>query len=220
MENRPSILTPAIDPALEMSDSDLFWQEHWQKFVWALAAIVLAIIIAGAWAFRSAQVRSAAEAALGAAKDPESWRQVVSDFPGTVAAGNAQLLVAGSLRASGDLAGAAAELEKFTAAQPTHPLAGTAWLTLGEIYQAQGLNDKALSAYRTSSSDYQAAYTAPLAMIAEARLVAAGGQSGEARAILESVGALYPETPGAMVAAGELAAMTPPAAAAPLPATE
>jgi len=127
-----------------------------------------------------------------------------------VAAGNAQMRIAGSLRASGDLTGAAAELEKFTAAQPSHPLAGAAWLTLGEIYQAQGLNDKALSAYRKSSSDYQTAYSAPLAMIAEARLVAAQGQAGESRAILESVGALYPDTPGAMVAAGELAALTPP----------
>jgi hypothetical protein len=46
--------------------------------------------------------------------------------------------------------------------------------------------------------------------VAEANLLKAQGSLGEARAVLESVGSLHPETPAAMVAAGELARLAPP----------
>jgi TolA-binding protein len=100
-------------------------------------------------------------------------------------------------------------LEKFLAAQPEHPLAGAAWLTLGELRQAQGQSDSALEAYRTASSRYKTSYTAPLALVAEANLLQSRGSTGEARAVLESVGSLHPGTPAAMVAAGELARLAP-----------
>jgi TolA-binding protein len=113
------------------------------------------------------------------------------------------------MQAADDLPGAAAELEKFLAAQPEHPLAGAAWLTLGELRQAQGQSDSALEAYRTASSRYKTSYTAPLALVAEANLLQSRGSTGEARAVLESVGSLHPGTPAAMVAAGELARLAP-----------
>ncbi len=203
-ENRPSVLRPAIDPALEMSDSDLFWQEHWQKFAYGLAAIILAVLVVGAWMLWREHQRASAEAAYSAATSVDGWRAVVGEFPGSVAAGNAQLQIATALRAKGDFDAAAAELEAFTAAQPEHPLAGAAWLTLGEIRQAQDKVAPALEAYRTASSRYKTSYAAPLALISEAKLASSQGSPGEARAILESVATLYPETPAAMIAAGEL----------------
>jgi TolA-binding protein len=149
------------------------------------------------------------------AADTTAWREVAEKFPGTIPAGNAQIRIASALRAQGDLAGSAAELEKFTATFPEHPLLGAAWLTLGEIRQVQGDRNAALTAYRTASSRQKDSYAAPLAMISEARLLGTQGAEGEARAVLQSVQALYPETPAAMVAGGELQRMTPAAAVTP-----
>ncbi len=205
MDERPSVLKPAVDPDLVMTDSDLFWQEHWKKFVWGLVALVVLILGVGAWKFWSAQTLGAAEALYSTASDAEAWREVARQYPGTVPAGNAQLRLADSLRASGDLAGSAAELEEFLRSQPQHPLAGAAWLSLGELRQAQSNNAGALEAYRTASGRYSTSYAAPLALLAEARLLQERGAQGEARAVLQSIGSLHPETPAAMVAGAELA---------------
>ena len=47
MDEPRSVLRPALEPALEFSDSDLFWQEHWKKFAWGLAALVVLILAVG-----------------------------------------------------------------------------------------------------------------------------------------------------------------------------
>jgi tetratricopeptide (TPR) repeat protein len=205
MDDRSSVLKPAIDDALVMSDSDLFWQEHWKKFVWGLAALVVAIIAVGVWKFWTAQTLSSAEALFSSASGADAWREVVQRYPGTVPAGNAQVRLADSLRAAGNAAGAVGELEALVESQPAHPLAGAAWLTLGELRQMRGNKDGALEAYRAASSRYGNSYAAPLALLAEARLLQQGGASGEARAILQSIGSQHPNTPAAMVAGAELA---------------
>ena len=135
MDEPRSVLRPVLDPAIEFSDSDLFWQEHWKKFVWALAGVIALILAVGAWKFWTATKLSSAEALYSSAGGAEAWREVVAKYPGTVPAGNAQIRLAESLREGGDLPAAAAELEKFLASQPEHPLAGAAWLTLGELLQ-------------------------------------------------------------------------------------
>jgi TolA-binding protein len=210
MDEPRSVLRPAVEPALEFSDSDLFWQEHWKKLAWGLAALVVLILAVGAWKFWSASRLAAAEALYATAGDAASWREVVERFPGTVPAGNARVQLAESLRAGGDVAAAAAELEGFLQSQPQHPLAGAAWLTLGELRQMQGQNNGALEAYRVASSDFSTSYAAPLALLAEAKLLEQMGSPGEARAVLESVGSLHGDTPAALIAAGELARMRPP----------
>ena len=217
MDEPRSLLRPAIDPALEFSDSDLFWQAHWKKFVWGLIGVVALILAVGAWKLWTATTLSSAEALYSTATGADAWREVVQKYPGTVPAGNAQVRLAESLQSAGDLPGAATELETFLASQPEHPLAGAAWLTLGELRQTQGNNDGALEAYRTASSRYKTSYAAPLALVAEANLLKAQGSLGEARAVLESVGSLHPETPAAMVAAVELARLGPPQNPAPEP---
>lgn len=208
---RPSVLLPSVDPALEMSDSDLFWQEHWKKFAGGLIALVLLILGVGAWTFWQSQERSAAETLYSVSAGPEGWREVVEKFPGTVAAGNAQLRWAEALRNEGQTDEAAATLQTFLAAQPDHPLAPVGWLSLGEIRQMQKNEAGALEAYRTASGRYSASYAAPLALLAEARLLMTGGSHGEAKAVLESIGTAYPQTPAAMIAAGELSLLGTPA---------
>lgn len=217
MDDRHSVLRPAIDPALEMSDSDLFWQEHWKKFVWGLVGIVTLILAVGAWKLWTAATLSSAESLYGMASTPEAWREVVQKYPGTVPAGNAQVRLAESLRTGGDLPGAAAELENLLAAQPGHPLAAAVWLTLGELRQIQGNNDGALEAYRSAASGQKSSYAAPLALLAEAKLLAETDRAGEARAVLSSVGTLYPDTPAAFIASAELARLGQGTAASPAP---
>ncbi len=215
MDDRPSILKPAIDPALELSDSDLFWQAHWKKFVWGLAGVVVFIQAVGAGQFWTARTLGAAEALYSTASTPEAWREVAAAYPGTVPAGNAQLRLAESLRSDGDFAGAAVELENLLAAQPAHPLAAAAWLTLGELRQIQGNNDGALEAYRSASSAQETSYAAPFALLAEAKLLAETDRTAEARAVLSSVGTLYPDTPAAFIASAELGRLDRETAASP-----
>ena len=205
MDDRPSLLKPAIDPALEFSDSDLFWQEHWKKFVVGLVGLVLLILGVGAWKFLTAATLSSAEALYSSATGADGWREVVEKYPGTLPAGNAQIRLAESLRQGGDLTAAAAELEQFLRAQPGHPLAAAAWLTLGELRQIQANTEGALEAYRSASSGHKTSYAAPLALLAEANLLRARGSEGDARAVLQSIGSLHPGTPAARVAEAELA---------------
>jgi predicted negative regulator of RcsB-dependent stress response len=218
MDDRPSLLRPAIDQSLVMSDSDLFWQEHWKKFVWGLVGLVLLILAVGAWKFRTAATLSSAEALYSAASGADGWREVVQKYPGTAPAGNAQVRLAESFREAGDVASASGELENLLASQPEHPLAGAAWLTLGELRQMQNNPDGALEAFRTASSRYKASYAAPLALLAEANLLKTRGSGGEARAVLQSVGSLHPGTPAAMVAEAELARLVENPAPAAVPA--
>jgi TolA-binding protein len=201
-----------------MSDSDLFWQEHWKKIVWGLVGLVLLILAVGAWKFRTAATLSSAEALYSAASGADGWREVVQKHPGTVPAGNAQVRLAESFREAGDVASASGELENLLASQAEHPLAGAAWLTLGELRQMQNNPDGALEAFRTASSRYKASYAAPLALLAEANLLKTRGSVGEARAVLQSVGSLHPGTPAAMVAEAELARLVESPAPAAVPA--
>ena len=209
-DRRQSLLKPAIDPALEMSDADLFWQDNWRKFAWGLVLLVLAILLVGAWFLYSGHVRSSAESLYSAASGPDAWKEVVARYPGSIPAGNALLQIAAALRAQGDLAGAATQLDELIARQPRHPLIGAAWLSLAEVKMMQGDVGAALDAYRTASSGHRDSYAAPLALLGEARLLAGQSKEGEARAVLESVGTLYPDTPAAMMAAAELARMGKP----------
>jgi TolA-binding protein len=123
--------------------------------------------------------------------------------------------LAEAFRTEGKTDEAASTLETFVAAQPEHPLAPVGWLSLGEIRQMQKNETAALEAYRTASGRYAASYAAPMALLAEARLLIAGGSRGEAKAVLESIGTAYPQTPAAMVAAGELSLLGVPAGVPP-----
>lgn len=203
-----SVLLPALSTDSEFSDSDFFWDAHWKKIAVALVVIILGILATGAWAYLRASAASASAAFYAAATGPEAWSEVVAKYPGSLSAGNAQLRIAASLRSEGKLDEAVATLEQFTSAQPDHPLAGAAWLAIGEIRQLQKNTSAALEAYRTSSGRYQSSYSAPLALLAEARLLATENKSGESKAILESIGTSYPEGPAAMVAAAELSALS------------
>lgn len=208
-KQRPqSILLPAISTETGLDD-DFFWEAHWKKFVAGLIAVVLAILGWGGWSLYRANVGAKSAELYAQADSAEDWSRIAAEFPGSIPAGNAKLRIASALRSEGKFDEALAELERFTSAQPDHPLAGTAWLAVGEIRQLQGNNTAALDAYRVASGRYQQSYTAPLALLAEARILAAEGKTGESRAILESIGSSYPEGPAAMVAAAELAAISP-----------
>ena len=215
-KNRPqSVLLPAVSTDPESFAGDFFWEAHWKKFVAALVAVVLGILAVGAWAYHRASQSSASASLYAAAGNLDQWREVAASYPGSLAAGNAQLRIATALRSEGKVDEAVGVLEQFTSAQPEHPMAGAAWLALGEIRQMQKNPSAALEAYRAASGRYQQSYAAPLALLAEARLLASEGKSGESRAILESIGTSYPEGPAAMVSAAELAAMAKPSAPQP-----
>ncbi len=206
---------PMRDPDFEIPASEIFWEMHWKKFVWGLVVLVVAILAVGAWQLYNASQRHAAEALLSTASTIPQWEEVETRYPRTIAAGNASLLIAAALRDEGKTDQAAARLEAFTGSHPDHPLIGAAWFALAEIFQLQGQKDRALETYRIVSARYTTSYTAPLALLAEGRLLAAQGKSSEARSILESISTQYPDTPAAMVAAGELARLPAPAAAQP-----
>lgn len=212
-----SILKPASDPSLEMTDSDLFWQDHWKKFVAGLIAVVVLILACGGWMLYTTQQRSSAEALYSLADNVEAWKNVVALYPGSVVAGDARLQIAAALRAKNDLNGAAAELEAFVADQPKHPMAGAAWLALGDLREVEGKADAALECYRNSSSRYKDSYAAPLAMLAEAKVLLAQSRPGEAKSLLESIPPTYPNSPAAAFAQEELARFAQEQAASPAP---
>ncbi len=203
-----SLLLPAVSTDPEMIDGDFFWEAHWKKAVALLVAVVAGILAVGGWAYHRASVASEASVLYAAAAGIDQWREIAAQYPASVSAGNAQLRIASTLRAEGKFDEAIAVLEACTAGQPDYPLAGAAGLALGEMQELRKNTAAALEAYRGVSGRYQQSYAAPLALLAEARLLAAEGKAGESRAILESIGTSYPEGPAAMIAAAELAAVS------------
>lgn len=219
-EREPSVLTPQVsDTIYTQSASDLFWEAHWKKFIWGLVAVVALIIATGLWSWRQTTVRHSAESLYSLATTPEALREVVAQYPGSIPAGNAQIQLAATLRQSGDLGGAVEQLQELLSLQPQHPLVGVAGLMLGEIRQLQGNNESALQTFRETAANRAAGFAGPLASLSEGRMLVAMDKPDDARAVFQSIAAMNPETPAAMVATGEAAALAPAVPASPAPAT-
>ena len=157
------------------------------------------IILAALIVFATVQTRTylratGSEALYEKAETAADFQAIITQYPGTPAAGDAALRLGEKLRAEGKYDESAATLRKFVEKYPLHPLACGGWTSLGITYEKAGKLDEAMEAYSTAISKYPDAYTTPIAMMAQARISLEKGKKDEARRIYTDVVARFGQT--------------------------
>lgn len=186
----PVEIIPPPDPGF---DPLAFWIEHQKKVIAAVGIICLLLVSWGVYQLNERRSREAAQSAFANAKTTDDYRKVIADHPRSVVAANAQLLMAEALRKEGKLDEAVALLRKFTEGNTTHPMISGAWHSLAVTLEAQGKTEEALATYQKVATTYQKSYSAPLALLAQAR-IHAKSQPDQARRLYEQVLADFGQT--------------------------
>jgi len=187
--------TPAEELPIEHGfDIFAFWEEHQAKILLAIVLLVVAVGGYAAFELNKAHTVAAAEAALAKANSVEQLQGVMKDYPGSIAAGNAAILLGGKLREEKKYDESISVLREFIDKNPTHPFVGGALLSIGTTQEAQGKQNEALDTYQQVSTKYNDSYSAPLALLAQANLQRVQGKTADARRSYESLVSLYPES--------------------------
>lgn len=197
----PASTTPPADTGF---DPLVFWIQHRNKILLLAGLFVIAL---GAFALSEyvrRRTNNSAQELFAAANTPEGFRKVIAEYPGTIAAGNAHLMLAEKLRQEGKLDESTATLRAFVEKYPKHPLLSGAWTSIAANLEAQGKADEALSTYQKVSTIYANTFSGPAALMAQARLFEAKGKTEEARRTYEQVMTQYQDNVAAQQAAQEI----------------
>ena len=200
----PPSPTPTTTPAETGFDPLVFWIQHRSKILLLSGLFAVALAVFATSEYIRRRTNTGAQELFAAAKTPEDFRKVMAEYSGTVAAGNAHLMLAEKLRQEGKLDESTATLRAFTEKYPKHPLLSGAWTSIAANLEAQGKMDEALSTYQKVSTAYANTFSAPAALMAQARLLEAKGKAEEARRIYEQVMTQYQENAAAQQAAQEI----------------
>jgi TolA-binding protein len=184
----PTTTTP---PAETGFDPLVFWIKHQSKILLFLGLFVVALGAYGISEFVRNKRNASAQALLANAHSAEDYRKVITDYSGTMPAGDAYLLLADKLRGEGKLDESSSTLHTFIEKYPEHPLISGAWTSIAANLEAQGKVDEALSTYQKVSTTYANSFSAPLALLAQARLLVQKGKVEDGRRLYEQVMAQY-----------------------------
>jgi outer membrane protein assembly factor BamD (BamD/ComL family) len=194
-------------------DALLFWDRYRQIILVVGGVVLLGLAAFGIYEYNQSQLIAGAGAALAQAASEDDLRQVTDKYPGTAAAGDAMLLLAGQLRTEQKYDDAAQVLQTFLDKYPTHPLAHAGDLSLAETLEAQGKDDEAMSRYEEVAAKYPDSYSAPLALLAQANLLKSQGKIDDARRVYENFVAQFPDSVFAQQAMAEMHMLRPAAGA-------
>ena len=211
--------TPIQGPPLLLEGAAI-----WERYKWPVVGLVSLLILAilGSELYQNSQHRraEAASAALDGSKTISEYQKVIDQYPGTLAAANAYLLLAREKIDAKDYAGAGDTWQTFVQKFPKHPQVSAALLGRGDALMAQGKFDEARAAYQQVSSAHSTDYTAPLALMAEATLLKSQRKIEDARRVYENLVTAYSNSDVAAQAKEELRylnALPPVNAPAPTP---
>jgi TolA-binding protein len=172
----------------------LFWESHKAKVLLYAGLLIGALIIFGIYQTTTLKRKRTEEQVFAQADTPEEYRRIIKDFPGSVVAGNAQLLLAAQLRGEKKYDEAIEILRHLIAEEKNHPLLNGAWLSLASTYEAQGKTAEALETYQQVTSRFPGSYSSPVAALAQANLLKSQGKNDEAKRAFESIISQYPES--------------------------
>src|SRR5260221_8864536 len=180
--------TSPPSPAPETGfDPLVFWVQHRQKVQLLAGLFVAALLVYFVSEFARTKKLEAAARALAEAKDTAGLRKVAGDYSGTAAAGNAHLLLAENLRKEGKLDEAVTTLRAFIDKYPDHPLISGAWTSLAATLEIQGKQDEALGAYQKVSTTFATSFSAPVALLGQARIFKQKGKVADARRLYDQL---------------------------------
>ncbi|MEZ5301639.1 MAG: tetratricopeptide repeat protein [Verrucomicrobiales bacterium] len=173
-----------------------FLEDHSKKVIFGvLAAAVIAI---GYLVFSQKRRATELEAsnAFSSADSVEEFEAVIEQHSGSVAAGNAAILIADRLWTEGKKDQAVAHLTSFVDHYPDHPLHAKGFLSLGQFALAQGENEKARGYFNQVLSSDDPAGLAARALLGLADVLAAEGKNDEA---IKAYNDILPKYPGTAV---------------------
>lgn len=189
---------------------DDFWENNKSKI---LAGIAIVFVCAAAIAFYllwDSNRRSQASEALATAHSPEQLQAVWERWPATPAGLNAGLLLAASLREQGKVAESNAIYEAIlTKADKNFPLLPEAALGLAQnamvaLQPDSPATASAMQTLREAAARFPRSAAAAMALLTEAQLAEAVGQTENAMRIYRDVMADFPQSLPAQVASQEL----------------
>jgi tetratricopeptide (TPR) repeat protein len=197
---------PTDDSVVERDEVDyaLFWHTHKKNI---LSGVLAVLVIGGgslAWFISSTMTNSAAVAALAGATDIPQYEDIVKKYNGTMPAADALLLLAAANRDAGKMEESTAAFQSFLKSYPKHPLAGGAMLGVGQNQDAMGNSTEAAATYQQLCEKYPKSYAAPFAAYAQAEILLRDFRRDEARVLLESLVAQFPESPVARLASAQM----------------
>ena len=195
--------TPLAGPDLLMEGS-VAWEKYKFLVVGGVALLVLALVGSELYQNNQHSKAETASAQLNAARTIGEYQKVIDTYPGTLAAGNAYLLLARDQADAKDYAGAATTWQTFVEKFPKHPEAAAGLLARGNALEAQGKLDEARTVYQQVATSYAGDFAAPMARISEAGLLTAQRKLDDARHIYENIIATYPNSVSAIQAKEEM----------------
>ncbi len=197
----PTTTTP---PAETGFDPLVFWIQYKTKIVLLALLLVVGLGTFALSEYVQTQKNNGARELFAKADSADGFRKVIAEYPGTIAAGNAYLMLAEKLRAEGKFDESSKELHTFIAKYPQHQFISGAWTSIAANLEAQGKVDEALSTYQKVSTAYANSFSAPAALLAQARLLGTKGKVEEGRRIYEQVMTQYRDNIAAQQAAQEI----------------
>jgi len=182
--------TPLVSPPL----FDLFWEEHRQKVLLALAAFLFLALATGGILLLRRSHRIAAENLLSQSTDIAAWQKVIASYPSSGAAADATLLIAAAQRQAHDVASSNNTYAQFLEKFPHHPLAISAMIGKALNDDVTGHPDQALDELQQASVAYPKSYGAPFALWMRARLLARMGKMEDSKKIIQMISTQYPDS--------------------------
>jgi len=175
-------------------DPVVFWMENKSKVITYAVLLLIGLGAFAAYQISVQRSKTAAEALYAQAVKPEDFQQVIKQFPRSLAAGNAQLMLAEALRSEKKYDEALSTLRDFSNQFPNHPLAAAGALSLATTLESQGKTDEAFEAYQQVTVRFGNSYAAPIAMMAQANILTGKGKIDDAKRTYENVISQFPES--------------------------
>lgn len=186
MHTEESIVAPPI--------FELFWEEHRQTVMVAVAAVVALLFAVGGILLWQHSSTLAADALFFGATDKSGWENVVARYPRSGAAANALLLIAAAQRTEKNVAASDTTYTQFLEQFPKNSLAITALLGKAMNADLAGNAQAATDTFQQAASAYPQSYGAPFALMMEARILIRLGKKEEAKRVLQMLSSQFPDS--------------------------
>lgn len=192
--SEPTEINLATPPPAESQefDAQAFWLQYGSTILRTLGVIVIALAVWGGYQWSQIQKTEGSALALAAAKTPDDFRKVKTEWAGTPAGALASLELGTALNNEGKYDEATTELRGFLKDNPKHQLASGALSTLAISLESAGKPDEALVIYQQITTSYPASAHAEPALINQARIYKAQNRPEDALRALDSLNQKFP----------------------------
>ncbi|TDU81380.1 tetratricopeptide repeat protein [Prosthecobacter fusiformis] len=185
----PSPVPPApIETSTPMEE---FLEAHFKKLVLLFAVIAIGAVLYGVVSYTNRAAAVAAGEAFAAAKTVEDCDLVISEYPGSLAAGNALLLKSDLLWSQNKKDSSVEALRLFTTQHADHPLLAENLLGLATKLESMGEASQAQPVFERVINEFSSSDVAALAQLRLGDLLWAAGKEEEAKAAYEAVPAKF-----------------------------